>query len=98
MRLGDLGESLTYLYLNGLTLGKHIINDVRQICRTAQIELTNSELTAEVSSPTELGDKLHLLIQTALKVSDYGATLPPNDTKLVHRLIGRLVGFKKSEL
>ncbi len=64
-RLSDGGDTLGYLYVNGLILSRYLREDVRRICRRFDTVLTGAELLVE-AHPQETGSALHRLTQTIL--------------------------------
>lgn len=70
MRLTDMGDSLGYLYINGLTLSRNLIADVRATCRQFGASLEGSELVVANGDASELGESFHALLQTVLSVTD----------------------------
>lgn len=69
LRLSDSGDSIAFLYVNGLTLSQNMIENARRLCRRHQVELSRYELAVQ-TDPLDSGEKLHGLIQAILRVSE----------------------------
>ena len=80
-RLGDMGDSLGYLYVNGLTLTRSMMDRARNIARGYDISFERNALVVESNSEV-VGADAHRLIQASLAV-----------TSLVHgrRSAGRVI-------
>lgn len=70
VRITDMGESIGYLYVSGLTLSRSIIGDAQRLCGRFGVTLSHYELSVEADSIIQRGDHLHKLIQATLTVSD----------------------------
>lgn len=68
-RLGDMGDTLGYLYTNGLTLTKSVLDKARRIARRHRVALRQSSLLIESESALT-GDEVHRLIQASIEVSN----------------------------
>ena len=67
-RLSDMGDTLGYLYVNGLSLTQSVMDKVRSVARRHQISLLQSALVIE--SEGELpGDAVHRLVQAVIEAS-----------------------------
>ncbi len=69
VRIGDMGDTLGYLYVNGMTLSRNLIADARRISKPYDVSLTNNELSVTVE-PESLGRGVHGLIQAIISVTD----------------------------
>ncbi len=67
--LSDMGDSLGYLYVNGLTLTKAVMDKTRRISRGFSVTLSQNELSV-YSDAQSIGEALHRLIQATLAVTD----------------------------
>ncbi|MGH9858083.1 MAG: DUF1828 domain-containing protein, partial [Acidobacteriota bacterium] len=70
IRLSDMGDTLGYLYVNGLTLSRSILENSRRISRRHSVSLYGSEFVIEVEDSSQIGEALHQLIQTVVTTSD----------------------------
>lgn len=70
IRLTDMGDSIGYLHINGLTLTRSVLQDTRKLCRRYGVSLERYELVTEVDTEAGAGERLHALIQSALAVTD----------------------------
>ena len=67
-RLSDMGDTLGYLYVNGLTLTRSVLDKTRRIARRHRVTLHQSALVVE-DADTLAGDTVHRLIQATLEVT-----------------------------
>ncbi len=67
-RLSDMGDTLGYLYVNGLTLTRSVMDKAGSIARRHQTSLSQSALVIEDEGELA-GDSVHRLIQAVLEVS-----------------------------
>ena len=67
--ISDMGDTMGYLYLNGLTLSRSTIESAHRICAGFAVTLDRNVLTVDAKSRT-VGDALHRLIQAILAVTD----------------------------
>jgi hypothetical protein len=74
-----MGDTLGYLYVNGLTLGRAVLGTTRQICRRFGTSLQGTALVIQPEGDRELGEALHKLIQTAIAVTDLIQTRRPTE-------------------
>lgn len=70
LRVSDLGESIAYLYVNGLTVTRTTLDEIRKLCGRRGVALDNYELTVEVENESLQGARLHSLMQVILVVTD----------------------------
>ncbi len=66
--LNDMGDSLGYLYVNGLTLSKATMDKVRSISKGYGVAIERNELRVDVHGES-IGDGLNRLMQSALAVT-----------------------------
>ena len=68
VRLDDMGDTLGYLYTNGLALTRSVLDQARGIARKHRVDLRQSSLT--INSDAALpGDETHRLLQAVMEVS-----------------------------
>ena len=67
--INDMGDSLGYLYVNGLTLSRSIMESVRHITSRFGVTLDRNVLEIR-SNEVAVGDAIHRLIQATLAVSN----------------------------
>ncbi len=70
LRISDLGESIGYLYVNGLTLNSQTLAEVRRYIRQYDVQLAEYELLVQSESVAAAGEQFHALIQAVLRVTD----------------------------
>ena len=70
LRISDLGESIAYLYVNGLTVTSPTIVDIRKLCQRHGVAVDNYELVVEVKDHAAQGQQFHSLMQAILIVTD----------------------------
>lgn len=68
-RLGDMGDTMGYLYTNGLTLTESVMDQARRSARRHRVALRQSALEIETESALT-GDEVHRLIQAAMEISN----------------------------
>ena len=66
--MSDMGSTISYLYVNGLTLSRTLMNQSRDIARGHGVQIRRNALSVHVS-PESIGQSIHGLIQAALEVS-----------------------------
>ena len=69
IRISDMGDTAGYLFVNGLTMGKAMIDRAKFIARCYGVSFEGGPLTIE-TEPESAGDALHELIQAVLAVTD----------------------------
>ena len=69
VRLGDMGDTLGYLFVNGLTLSQTVMDYAKRISMSYGVSLQRDTLSIEVEQPA-MGDAFHYLIQAVLAVTD----------------------------
>lgn len=67
-RISDMGDTLAYLYVNGLTLTRTVLDRARDVARGYGVTLERNALVA-AGSPEVNGEDIHRLIQAALAVA-----------------------------
>ena len=67
-RLADMGDTLGYLYVNGLTLTRGVLEKARDIARGYGVSFERNMLVVEIHSEVA-GEELHRLIQATLAVT-----------------------------
>jgi len=68
-RLTDMGDTLGYLYVNGLTLSRAVLENVRKACRRFDTSLEGATLAVPLEEQLVIGEGLHRLVQTVLEVT-----------------------------
>ena len=100
----DMGDTLGYLYVNGLTLSQALIAAARQIAKTHGVSLQRNQLNVQVS-PDSIGAGVHGLIQASLSVTDLIQKRRPTsnvrfddevESLIIHKGIPYDVGFAVS--
>ena len=74
--ISDMGDSVSYLYVNGLTLSKATIDKARSVSKGYGVTIERNELNVDVDGET-IGDGVHRLIQSALAVTSLIQTRRP---------------------
>ena len=67
-RLSDMGDTLGYLYVNGMTLNSSLLDKARRIARRNRVSLHQGTLMMQADEVIE-GDALHRLIQASVEVT-----------------------------
>ena len=97
----DMGDTLGYLYVNGLTLSQTLITTARQIAKTHGVSFQRNRLNMQVASDT-IGTGVHQLIQATLSVTDLIQKRRPTsnvrfddevESLIIHKGIPYDVGF-----
>ncbi len=70
VHLSDMGDTLGYLHVNGLTLTKSIATRAKDICNQRGVAIAKSELVVISDVPAGFGKALHRLIQSIISVTD----------------------------
>ena len=84
IRISDMGDTISYLFVNGLPLGKPVMDRVKYIAAKHAVSFEHSTIQAEIR-PESAGDALHELIQAVLAATDLIQTRqsrPPRRVKL----------------
>ena len=68
VRLSDMGDTLGYLYVNGLTLTQAVLDKIRRIARRNRVLLRQGVLVIEGDDVMN-GDALHRLIQATVETT-----------------------------
>lgn len=74
--ISDMGDSVGYLYVNGLTLSKATMDKARSVSKGHRVTIERNELNVDVD-PETIGDGVHRLIQSALAVTSLIQTRRP---------------------
>lgn len=67
--MSDMGDTIGYLFVNGLTLSQTLLASARQIAKTHGVSLQRNELNVEADA-NSIGEGVHGLTQAALSVSN----------------------------
>lgn len=67
--MSDMGDTIGYLFVNGLTLNSALLASARQIAKTHGVSLQQNELNVE-GDVDSIGEGVQGLIQAALSVSN----------------------------
>ena len=65
----DMGDTLGYLYVNGITLSRTLIASVRQMAKPYRVALHRNQLSLQVDQDS-VGEGVHDLIQATLRITD----------------------------
>ena len=82
IRISDMGDTLGYLYVNGLTLTRTVMDKARHISLSYGVSLESATLSIE-EEPEYAGDALHNLIQATLAVTDLIQRRRPSNTRRI---------------
>ena len=69
IRISDMGDTISYLFVNGLTIGKPVMDRIKYISALHGVSLEHSIMNIEIR-PESAGDALHELIQAVLAATD----------------------------
>lgn len=70
VRLADMGDTLGYLYVNGLTLTRGVLNRAMDIARGYGVSFERNALVVELDGDSPVaGEELHRLLQATLAVT-----------------------------
>ncbi len=69
INITDMGDTLGYLYVNGLTLSRTLIASVRQLAKPHGVALQRNQLSLQVDQDS-IGMGVHDLIQATLRITD----------------------------
>ena len=69
VRISDMGYTLGYLFVNGLTLNKSMIDRAKFISKGYGVSLDDDAFSV-VASPESAGDALHRLLQAVISATD----------------------------
>lgn len=70
VRLSDVGDSIGYLHVNGLSVTRAVLDEIKRVSRRYGVSLEGTELLIDAASQDTHGDAMHALLQTALAVTD----------------------------
>ena len=66
--LSDMGSTMSYLYVNGLTLSRSLMNQAKSIARSHGVHIQRNALTTSMGQDL-VGQSIHGLIQATLEIS-----------------------------
>ena len=75
----DMGDTLSYLFVNGLTLSRPMIDRAERISMAYGVSIESSTLVIE-ADPDSAGDALHELVQAVLEVTSLIQRRRPTST------------------
>ena len=78
--INDMGDTLGYLFVNGLTLSKSVMDKANFIAKCHGVTYEGSFLTIE-TKPDEVGRAVHEMIQTVISVTDLIQLRPTKSTR-----------------
>ena len=67
--MSDMGDTIGYLFVNGLTLSQALLASARQIAKTHGVSIQRNELNVEADADS-IGEGMQGLVQAALSVSN----------------------------
>ena len=70
VRLTDMGDTLGYLFVNGMTLTRSLVENARQISQPYGVSLDGSAFIIQPETQSGFGDALHRMIQTILSTTE----------------------------
>lgn len=70
VRLTDMGDTLGYLFVNGMTLTRVLMENARQISQPYGVSLDGSAFVIHPETQSDFGDALHRIIQTVLSTTE----------------------------
>ena len=76
VRITDMGDTLNYLFANGLTLSRSTLESAKDICKQFDVSLIRSELVANVGQ--EFGEVFHRVTQATISVTGLIQKRRPN--------------------
>ena len=80
IRISDMGDTFGYLFVNGLTLSRTIVDRAKHISMSYGVSLEGARLIKE-TEPESIGDALHEMIQATLAVTDLINRRRPSNTQ-----------------
>ena len=69
IRITDMGDTLGYLFVNGLTLSDKMIDRAKHISKRYGVSLEDGPLAIE-SEPEAIGEAFHRIVQATIAVTD----------------------------
>ena len=99
--INDMGDTMGYLYINGLTLSQALLASARQIAKTHGVSIQRNQLNVQ-ADPSAVGSAIHGLIQATLSVTDLVQKRRPTsnvrfddevESLIIHKGIPYDVGF-----
>lgn len=70
MRVGDMGDTLGYLHVNGLTLTRSVVDTASYLSRTFGASLIRGQIVSQIQHDKEVGQAFQRVLQAVLAVSD----------------------------
>ena len=67
-QLSDMGSTISYLYVNGLTLSRSLMDQAKSVARSHGVQVQRNALSISIGQES-VGQSIHGLIQAALEVS-----------------------------
>ncbi len=80
IQISDMGDTFGYLFVNGLTLSRTIVDRAKHISMSYGVSLEGARLIKE-TEPESIGDALHEMIQATLAVTDLINRRRPSNTQ-----------------
>lgn len=78
IRITDMGDTLGYLYVNGLRLSRNTLDNTRDICKQFDVSLVRSELVTTPHTERDFGEIFHGFLQAILSVTNIIQKRRPN--------------------
>lgn len=78
IRITDMGDTLGYLYVNGLRLSRKTLDNTKDICKQFDVSLVRSELVSVPHLEQDFGEKFHRFLQAVLSVTSIIQKRRPN--------------------
>ncbi len=69
-RMSDVGDSIGYLHVNGLSVTRGVLEDIKRLSRSYGVSLDGYELTIEAANQSAWGQALHSILQATLAATD----------------------------
>ena len=69
IRITDMGDTLGYLFVNGLTLSDNMIDRAKHISKRYGVSLEDGPLAIE-AEPESIGEAFHQIVQATIAVTD----------------------------
>ena len=69
IHIADMGDTLAYLYVNGMTLNEKLLATARDISKARGATLMKNELSVDVK-PESIGAGIHIIVQASLGVTN----------------------------
>jgi hypothetical protein len=68
VQLTDMGETIAFLHLSGLSLSRRVLNDIRRVSHRYGVDLSINELVISAQTTSDI-NPLHALLQATLGVA-----------------------------